>query len=158
MLVLREAVTEDDYCGARELFVEYVSSLGIDLSFQCFDDEVESLPGAYVPPSGSILLAEFEGQLAGCVAMRPLAGGACEMKRLYVRAAFRGKGVARALAEAIVEAARARGYSCMLLDTIASMEAARSLYLSLGFEETAPYRHNPLDGALFFKLDLGPRT
>lgn len=157
MLVMRDARTEDDYSLVRELFLEYASSLGFDLAFQDFDEEVGALPGAYAPPSGRVIIAELGGHPAGCVALRPLGDCVCEMKRLYVRPAFRGTGIGRALAEAIIDAARAGGYSRVRLDTAASMTEARSLYQSLGFREIAPYRHNPLEGALFFELDLDAR-
>ncbi len=139
-----------DYDEARGLFHEYAHSLGIDLSFQNFHEEVAGLPGPYEV----ILLARWDGELAGCVALRPLEGGMCEMKRLYVRSQFRGKKIGRALAERIIENARGRGYSRMRLDTLPSMLEAIELYRSLGFIEIASYRYNPVPGTKFMELDL----
>lgn len=138
----------------RELFREYAESLGVDLSFQDFDHELATLPGDYGAAGGALLLAEVDGRTAGCVALRSLGEGACEMKRLYVRHAFRGHGLARALVGALVERARDMGYRRMRLDTLPTMTAARSLYESLGFGRIEPYRHNPVPGATFWELDL----
>ena len=128
------------------------------LDFQDFDAELASLPGDYAEPRGALLLALVDGQLAGCCALRPLDNvdypNAAEMKRLYVRKAFRRFGLGRQLAEAILDAARAGGYHSVLLDTLDDMEAARQLYAELGFEEIAPYYHNPLPGAHYLKVDL----
>jgi putative acetyltransferase len=140
------------------LFREYAGQLGFDLCFQDFESELAGLPGAYAPPMGALLLAVAgeggaEGA-AGCVAVRPFAEGVCEMKRLYLRPVFRGHGVGRALAEAAVQAARARGYRAMRLDTLPAMAEAIALYRSLGFREIEPYRANPIPGALFFELEL----
>ena len=151
---VRSADSEPLVREARELFKEYASSLGFDLGFQDFARELEELPGAYVAPAGALLLAFCDGNLAGCVAMRPLEAGACEMKRLYVRPRFRGKGVGRQLAEAVVAAARDAGHAAMRLDTIPWMRDAVALYRSLGFVPIAPYRHNPIAGAQFFELRL----
>jgi ribosomal protein S18 acetylase RimI-like enzyme len=136
------------------LFVEYADSLGFDLSFQGFDNELRNLPGDYARPGGCLLLAASQGQAAGCVALRPLEEGICEMKRLYVRPKFRGVGIGRALAEAVIKKARELGYSRMRLDTVPAMEAARALYASLGFEPTGSYRYNPMEGAVFMELRL----
>lgn len=152
MIRICEALDEGSYRIARALFREYADSLGVDLDFQDFENEVRSLPGAYAPPGGCILLAEMRRGHGGCVALRPLAGRICEMKRLYIRPAYRALGIGRALAGAIIERARAAGYSRMRLDTLATMHEAMRLYESLGFREIAAYRHNPLPGARFFEL------
>jgi ribosomal protein S18 acetylase RimI-like enzyme len=140
------------------LFMEYAASLQHDLSFQGFDTELSTLPGDYAAPRGSLLLAQHEGQWAGCCALRPLDSSdyanACEMNRLYVRRGFRGLGVGRALAEAILDLARQAGYSCVLLDTLDDMESARAMYVDLGFEEIPPYYHNPIAGAHYLRVAL----
>ncbi len=142
----------------RDVFEEYAAGLGVALDFQDFESELDSLPGDYAAPRGALLLALIEGQVAGCCALRPIDNvdyaNAAEMKRLYVRKAFRGFGLGRQLAEAILDAARAAGYHSVLLDTLDEMEAARQLYAELGFEEIAPYYHNPLQGAHYLKVDL----
>ena len=142
----------------RELFREYAASLGIDLCFQNFDAELAALPGEYTPPGGALLLALVDGEPAGCGALRALADvdypNACEMKRLYVRRAFRRFGLGRLLAERLMDLATQAGYSAMLLDTLDDMEAARGLYASLGFEEIPPYYFNPIPGAHYLKADL----
>jgi len=154
MLKIAEAVTDRDIEQAKTLFVEYADSLGFDLAFQRFDEELRSLPGDYARPKGCLLLAACDGQAVGCVALRPLEEGICEMKRLYVKPEFRGMGIGRALAEAVIKEAQNIGYKCMRLDTVPSMEAARMLYASLGFERISPYRYNPIEGAVFMELKL----
>ena len=140
---------------ARSLFLEYGSSLGFSLCFQSFDEELKSLPGAYGPPSGRLLLARHAGHSAGCVALRKLEAGICEMKRLYVRPADRGTGLGRLLVERIIEEARVIGYERMRLDTIESaMKDAIALYRRLGFEEIAPYSAIPIEHALWMELRL----
>lgn len=144
--------------AARAIFREYADGLGIDLAFQGFEQELADLPGDYAAPRGALLLAWVDGALAGCCAIRPLDSSdyadAAEMKRLYVRPAFRGLGLGRSLAEACLDAARQAGYACVLLDTLSDMEAARALYEDLGFEEVPPYYHNPVAGAHYLKADL----
>jgi putative acetyltransferase len=144
--------------SARELFREYAAGLGIDLCFQNFDAELAGLPGDYAEPGGALLLAYVNDDLAGCVAMRSLHdvdhANACEMKRLFVRRAFRRYGLGRALAQALIDRAASVGYSAMLLDTLDDMESARGLYATLGFEEVAPYYFNPIPGAHYLKVTL----
>jgi len=148
-------VREDlDLDEVRTLFREYAESLGVDLSFQDFEREYAGLPGEYVPPRGELLLGRWDGAAAGCVALRPLEREVCEMKRLYLRDAFRGRGIGRALADATVAAARARGYARMRLDSLPSMAAAITLYRAMGFREIAPYRTNPIAGTKFMELEL----
>jgi ribosomal protein S18 acetylase RimI-like enzyme len=142
----------------RTLFREYADSLAIDLCFQNFEQELATLPGAYAAPHGALLLARVDGLAAGCVAMRPLPeadhANACEMKRLFVRRAFRRFGLGRLLAQALMDLATQAGHSCMLLDTLDDMEAARGLYTSLGFVEIPPYYFNPIPGAHYLKVEL----
>lgn len=142
----------------RDIFREYASTLGVDLCFQDFDAELASLPGDYAEPRGSLLLAWVDGELAGCCALRPAEDvdyvNAAEMKRLFVRKAFRGFGLGRLLAESLLEAAVRLGYDCVLLDTLDDMESARALYEDLGFGESPPYYHNPLPGAHYLRVDL----
>ena len=151
---IRAAGSKRDWALARELFQEYAASLGFDLAFQDFGREIASLPSDYAAPRGVILLASESGGTAGCVALRPLSEDTCEMKRLYVRPAYRGSGLGRRLAEAVVAEGRARGYRCMRLDTVPGMEAAIALYRALGFREIEPYRGNPIPGALFMERTL----
>jgi ribosomal protein S18 acetylase RimI-like enzyme len=148
--------------ATRELMNEYARGLGVDLCFQNFAQELATLPGEYDAPSGRLLLALVDGEIAGCGAFRALAdvdyANACEMKRLYVRPAFRRFGLGRVLAQALIDDARRAGYSSMLLDTLDDMEAARGLYTSLGFEEIVPYYYNPIPGAHYLKADLEGAT
>ena len=139
---------------ARRLMREYVDSLGLDLSFQGFEEEMAGLPGGYAPPGGALFLAFVDGQAAGCAAVRRLGDGTAEMKRLFVRDAYRGLGLGSALGRATVERARELGYRSIKLDTLSIMTAAIALYRSLGFREVEAYRHNPLDGAKYFELEL----
>jgi len=140
---------------ARELFLEYAQSLGFSLCFQNFDKELAELPGDYAPPEGRLLLAEYENQLAACVALHKLEPGICEMKRLYLRPQLRGKGIGRALAQRIIAEARQIGYHCMRLDTVEPvMRDAVAMYRKLGFKEIAPYRPNPIAGAMYMELEL----
>ena len=138
----------------KQLFAEYAASLDFDLSFQGFARELEELPGEYSHPGGCLLLVLEGDEAAGCVALRKESQGVCEMKRLYVRPEFRGKGVGKKLAEAVIEEARRLGYGRMRLDTVSGMKEANNMYRSLGFTEIGPYRYNPLEGAVFMELSL----
>jgi GNAT superfamily N-acetyltransferase len=142
----------------RALFEEYADSLSVDLCFQNFREELEDLPGDYAPPRGALLLAVVDGVPAGCCALRPIDNSdypnAAEMKRLFVRKAFRGFGLGRQLSEGILDAARQAGYTSVLLDTLDEMESARALYNELGFVEIPPYYHNPIAGAHYLKADI----
>lgn len=151
-------VQADQLDATRDIFREYAAGLGVDLCFQSFDAELAGLPGDYAPPRGSLILAVIENQIAGCVALRPLDNvdypNAAEMKRLYVRKAFRGFGLGRQLVEAVMDTARQAGYDSILLDTLDDMEAARALYDELGFEDIPPYYHNPIPGAHYLRASL----
>jgi ribosomal protein S18 acetylase RimI-like enzyme len=154
MLTIVDAMAVDDGLIARRLFEEYAASLGVDLCFQGFSEELAGLPGNYAPPGGRLLLALQNGEPAGCVALRPLEPAVCEMKRLYVRPAFRAHGIGRILIDRVVQEARQAGYRQMRLDTLPSMSAAQALYRRLGFQEIPPYRNNPIAGAVFLELQL----
>ena len=147
MLHIHRAI---DVAIVRELFLEYAQNIGVDLGFQDFQREVASLPGDYDP----ILVAHWNSEPAGCVAMHPMERKSCEMKRLFVRAQYRGHAIGRALAERIIAEARSRGYERMRLDTLPTMTEAIPLYQSLGFVEIPPYRYNPITGSKFMELDL----
>jgi GNAT superfamily N-acetyltransferase len=154
---VRELVQVEDAASTAEagrLFREYAAWVDVDLSFQGFDAELAQLPGDYVPPNGLLLLARLDGQTAGCVAAHEWEPGVCEMKRLFVRKAFRGTGCGRALVEHVVAWARQAGYRRIVLDTLPSMADAQSLYSRLGFVEIPPYRPNPIAGARFLELAL----
>ncbi len=138
----------------RQLFLEYAGSLGFSLCFQSFEDELAGLPGDYTAPEGRLYLAKVEGIPAGCVALHKIGHGLCEMKRLYVRPAYRGLSLGRSLAVATIVAAREIGYERMRLDTLKSMVEAHALYRSLGFRDISPYRLNPLPEAVYMELTL----
>ncbi|MEO8836307.1 MAG: GNAT family N-acetyltransferase [Caldimonas sp.] len=155
---LRRPATAEDLALTAEVFREYAASLAVDLCFQNFDAELAGLPGEYDAPGGHLLIAFVDGALAGCGALRPCPdvdyANACEMKRLYVRPRFRGFGLGRVLAQALLDEGRRAGYSAMLLDTLDDMESARELYASLGFAEIPPYYFNPIAGAHYLKAEL----
>ena len=154
-LTFSPAASVSQIAQARELFHEYAQSLGFSLCFQNFDQELAGLPGDYAPPEGCLLLTEYENQLAGCVALHKLEPGVCEMKRLYLRPQFRNQGLGRALAERIVTEARQIGYHRMRLDTVEPvMKDAVAMYRKLGFKDIAPYRANPIAGAMYMELNL----
>ena len=147
--------TPTDMDLVREIFKEYQDFLNVDLCFQEFDAELAGLPGKYASPSGALLFAYVDAELAGCVALRPLdEAGACEMKRLYVRPGFRGLGLGRMLAEAVIDAANRADYHCMRLDTLERLETAIGLYERLGFKRIDAYIYNPLDGVTFWQKNL----
>ncbi|MBI4240630.1 MAG: GNAT family N-acetyltransferase [Candidatus Rokubacteria bacterium] len=147
-----QAESKDDLAHVRTLFREYADSLGLDLGFQGFERELAELPGEYAPPHGRLLLARSGTEIAGCVGLRRIADGVSEMKRLYVRPDYRGKGIGKRLALAVIEEARRIGYARMRLDTLPSMGEAIALYRSLGFRPIEPYRYNPVPGAMFMEL------
>lgn len=150
-----QAESAEQIATVRELFLEYAQSLGFSLCFQGFDKELAGLPGDYAPPDGRLLLADFGGEVAGCVALHKIDDLTCEMKRLYVRPQFRGKGLGKVLAERIIHEAREIGYKKLRLDTVEPvMRTAVAMYRQLGFQEIAPYRPNPIEGALYMELEL----
>jgi len=151
---IRTATLPDEVPAIKGLFQEYAESLSFDLDFQDFRKELENLPGKYGAPEGSILVAKENGETVGCVALRPLGREICEMKRLYVKPAHRGKKLGRELAVAIIQEAKRLGYRVMRLDTDASMKEASMLYRALGFQPIDAYCYNPLPGAMYFELSL----
>jgi ribosomal protein S18 acetylase RimI-like enzyme len=155
-VAIAPAATPAEIEEIRALFREYAQSLGVDLAFQGFEDELASLPGAYAPPAGRLLLARAGATVVGGVGLRPLAPGICEMKRLYVRPAHRALKAGRALAEAVIAEARMIGYRAMRLDTLPGMAAAQALYAALGFEDIPPYYENPIPATRYCELDLAP--
>ena len=154
MLQITEVKTPEHVETARKLFKEYADSLGFDISFQNFEKELAELPGDYSPPEGRLYLAFERARPAGCIALRKISDSDCEMKRFYVCPLFRGKGVGKRLAAAVIGEARQMGYKRMLLDTVPSMKRAIVLYRALGFKPIPPYRHNPVAGASFMELIL----
>lgn len=155
MLQIVRAETPAVLEQARALFEEYASTLEFSLDFQDFERELAAFPGDYAEPAGCILVARSDDRPVGCVALRDLRDGVCEMKRLYIVPSFRGRGLGRDLARAIIEEARRLRYERMRLDTVPSMKAAIALYESLGFKAIPAYRHNPIPGASFMELVLG---
>lgn len=153
-VLVSPATSGGDIRDIRALFREYAASLEFSLDFQGFEEELASLPGAYAPPTGRLLLARVDGVAAGCVGLRRIGEGVAEMKRLFVRPAHAGTGLGRRLAAAIIDEARRAGYATIKLDTMPSMRAAIRLYQSLGFRDIAPYRENPIAGARFMELPL----
>ncbi|MDR7314593.1 GNAT family N-acetyltransferase [Brevibacillus nitrificans] len=145
---------EEDLDQVKQLFMEYTHSLDIDLSFQDFEAEYKALPGKYGPPDGVLLLASVDGQAAGCIALRKIGEGICEMKRLYVRDAFRGLRIGKILIQAILEKASQLHYDVMRLDTLPTMVKAQALYHSFGFYHIEPYVFNPIEGAVFMEVKL----
>ena len=156
MLTIEQSVSGQAVVETHRLFEEYAASLGVDLCFQDFARELETLPGDYAPPAGRLLLARDDGEIAGCIALRPIDGQICEMKRLYVRPAFRGSGLGRLLVDRIISEARQAGYRQMRLDSLPSMVPAITLYRQLGFRDIPSYGRNPVAGAVFLELSLDP--
>jgi GNAT superfamily N-acetyltransferase len=154
LIEIRQATSDADLAEARVLLREYADSLGISLEYESFADEVQALPGVYVPPQGRLLMGWDAGDALGCVCLRPYAEGICEMKRLYVRPTARGTHLGRRLAERVCAEARTAGYSQMYLDTLPAMLPAQQLYRSLGFAAIAPYRYNPVPGTQYLALKL----
>lgn len=149
-------ITGDEIEAVRRLFREYAELLGVDLCFQGFEAELAELPGKYAPPEGALLIAREDQSIAGCVALRKLEDKVCEMKRLFVRPEFKGRGIGRALAEQIIREGARRGYQTMRLDTLARLKEAMCLYQSLGFKQIEPYYQNPIPGVVYWELALKP--
>ena len=154
MVEIRWAVIPGDLMAIKNLFQEYADSLDFELDFQDFREELESLPGKYALPLGTILVAKENGETVGCVAVRPLGEEICEMKRLYVKDAHRGRKLGRELAVVVIEEAKRLGYKAMRLDTVVAMKEASALYRTLGFQPIDAYCYNPLPGAMYFELKL----
>jgi putative acetyltransferase len=154
---LAQARSDSEFASARALVVDYADQLGVDLCFQGFAAELESLAAMYGPPSGCLILAQRDDEYVGCIGVRRFSSDECEMKRLYVRNSARGSGIGLRLAEAAIDAARAIGYRRMLLDTLDGMVAARNLYATLGFKEISAYYSNPIPGVAYMALDLHAR-
>lgn len=154
MIEIVRATTPSQISAIQDLFREYEAFLQVDLCFQRFEEELASLPGKYAPPQGALLLASAAGQAAGCVAMRPLAQGLCEMKRLYVRPPHLRRGLGKKLALRVIESARTAGYATMRLDTLQKLRPALSLYTGLGFQTCMPYYENPLSGVIYMEKSL----
>lgn len=154
MFHISKARIKEDLKTVRDLFQEYAKCLGIDLSFQNFDQELANPFERYAPPKGCLLIAKNNLRIVGCVGLREFSDKICEMKRLYVKKPFRSSGVGRLLAEAVITEARLMGYSRMKLDTLPSMKEAAALYSSLGFVETSSYYRNPIEGTIFMELNL----
>lgn len=153
-ILIRPATFPNDRAAVENLLREYAASLGVDLSFQDFAEELAGLPDKYAPPGGALLLASADSAPVGCAAFRPLSERGCEMKRLYVRPAFRGQGIGRRLIQRVLTDAREAGYSQICLDTLPSMREAQALYESFGFRDSAPYCHNPVPGARYLVMDF----
>lgn len=148
------ANTETHFFEAKSLIREYSNSIGVDLCFQNFDKEMDDFPGEYVPPAGALLLADVGNEYVGCIALRPLEPGICELKRLYVRPGYRGMSIGKHLILQIISEARSIGYRSMRLDTLPQMNAAMSLYEHIGFKYIEPYRNNPVKGSKFMEMIL----
>jgi len=154
-MLISRAQTPDQIDEVRRLFREYERFLDVDLCFQSFEEELAGLPGKYGPPDGVLLMAADVQRIAGCVALRKVEDGVCEMKRLYLRPQYRGRGLGRLLAERILSEASALGYGVMRLDTLDKLKEAMGLYESLGFRRRESYYDNPLPGVVYWELDLG---
>jgi GNAT superfamily N-acetyltransferase len=151
---LKQVADPELIATARELFLEYAEMIGTNLEYQGFSAELDALPGPYAPPHGALLIALVDGEVAGCVAMRPLDAYTAEMKRLYVRSAYRSFGLGQRLVESVIQAAREAGFNELRLDTLPSMAAAQALYHRLGFVDIAPYNTSHLPGTRFYSLRL----
>ena len=153
-IILSNIEQRDDLANIKELFIEYAESLGVDLSFQGFEEELNTLPGKYAEPEGCIILASVEDAPAGCVALRKINNEICEMKRLYVKSQFRSLGLGKKLANSIIEKARELGYEYIRLDTLPTMKRAQEMYREMGFYEIEPYIYNPVEGTRYLEKKL----